>query len=257
MKRLIFGILALALTGAPGAALAASQILGLVATQDATPMQCENGECTALLSAFCLQEKRLPPDFETAYVPAAAGSVTLIVTEADGTVRRMDANGLVEFHSGYGFTALRADIALDRLGAIAPVSVSLAVAPRAAMLPEPLPGDPDPLGQEEIALATGPLRIAAEAVMEGDSEPARAARVTAGLVNALPVDGDIPAASRRELWDRLAGADAPPLARRTFEACARTVDQSVGYPLRLCLEERHETLQIENTHEYWESLGGS
>ena len=42
-----------------------------------------------------------------------------------------------------------------------------------------------------------------------------------------------------------------------FDACGRTVDQSLGYPLRQCLEERHELLQIRNTHEFWESLGGS
>ena len=257
MKRLIFGILTVVLTGAPVAARAASQILGLVATRDATPMQCESGVCTALLSAFCLQENRLPPDFETVYVPAAPGSVTLIVTGADGAVRQMDAAGLVEFHSRYGFTAIRADLALNRLGAPAPAAVSLAVAPRTAMLPDPIAGDPDPLSQEEIALAAGPLRVAAEAVMEGDSEPARAARITAGLINALPTDGDIPAGERPQLWERLAGANAPPLARHTFDACARSVDQSVGYRLRLCLEERHEKLQIENTHEYWESVGGS
>jgi len=255
MTRMIFGTLALLLAAAAGPALAAPQIMGLVATNEPVPMQCADGTCTALLSAFCLQEKRLPPAFETAYAPAAAGGVTLVVTSADGAVRRLDASGLVEFRSRYGFTAIRADVALDGLGA--PVSLSLEVAPRVAMLPEPVAGDPDPLTAEEIALAAGPWRIAAEAVMEGGSERARSAQLTARLINALPPDGDIAASARPGLWDRVAGAEAPPLARRTFEACARSVDQSVGYPLRLCLEERHEKQQIENTREFWESLGGS
>jgi hypothetical protein len=94
-------------------------------------------------------------------------------------------------------------------------------------------------------------------VIEGDSEPAQAARITARLVNALPLEGDIPAAARARLWRRVAGAMPPPLARQTFEACARSVDHSVGFPLRKCLEERHEKLQIRNTRDYWKSLGGS
>ncbi len=257
MTRVIVGVLAFLLAAAAGPAMAAPQILGLVATNDPVPMQCEDGACTALLSAFCLQEKRLPPDFETLYRPAAAGSVTLVATMADGSVQRLDASGLVSFHSRYGFTAVRADLVPGRLGAMAPVSLALEIAPRTTMLPEARPGDPDPLTADEIALAAGPWRFAAESVMEGGSEPARAARVTARLVNALPLSGEVPARDRAGLWHRVAGAMAPELARRNFEACARSVDQSVGYRLRKCLEERHERLQIRNTRAYWKSLGGS
>ena len=85
----------------------------------------------------------------------------------------------------------------------------------------------------------------------------RAARTTAALANALPAGGELAADRRQDLWNRIAAADAPPLARRTFDACGRTVDQSIGYSLRTCLEERHELLQTRNTKTYWESLGGS
>ncbi|MDH3229179.1 MAG: hypothetical protein OEN55_05235 [Alphaproteobacteria bacterium] len=257
MIRALFGFLTLLLATVPGAALAAPQILGLVATGEAVPMQCGNGTCTALLSAFCLQERRLPPDFETSYQPARAGAVTLAVTMADGRVQRFDAADSVRFHSRYGYTAIRADVALAALGDRAPVSVALEIAPRTTMLPEARPGDPDPLSAEEIALAAGPARLAAEAVLEGASEPARTVRTAARLINALPMHGDIAVAARDGLWDRMAGAVAPLRARRMFDACSRSVDQSVGYPLRKCLEERHERLQIESTRKYWESLGGS
>jgi hypothetical protein len=257
MIRMIFGISTLFLAALPGTTLAAPQILGLVATGEAVPMQCVDGTCTALLSAFCLQQERLPPDFETAYRPAAAGGVTLVVTAADGSVQRLDASGLVAFRSRYGFTAIRADLSLDGLGAMAPESLALEVAPRTTLQPEPRPGDPDPLSAGEIALAAGPLRAAAEAVLEGDSEAARAGRITARLINALPANGDVAPAAREDLWQRVAGTHAPLRARSMFSACSRTVDQSVGYRLRKCLEERHERLQIENTREFWESLGGS
>lgn len=255
MIRAIFGFLTLAFLAGP--ALAAPQILGVVAAGEAVPMQCGGGMCTALLSAFCLQKQRLPPDFETSYRPAHPGEVTLVVTMPDGRIRRFEADGLARFHSRYGYTAIRADLTLAVLGIGAPASVAIEIAPRTAMLPRSRPGETDPLTAEEIALATGPARLAAESVFEGDWEPARAARATARLINALPLHGDVDAAAREALWRRVAGADAPLQARRMFDACGRTVDQSLGYPLRQCLEERHERLQIGNTHVFWESLGGS
>lgn len=255
MIRAIFGALTLAIASAP--AMAAPQILGLVASDEAVPMQCEGGTCTALLSAFCLQKDRLPPDFGTAYRPARPNDVTLTVTMADGRRHRFDAAELARFQSRYGYTAIQADLTLAALGIDTPASVAIEIAPRAAMLPTPRPGDGDPLTEEEVAMATGPARLAAETVLEGSWDSARAARVALHLINALPLDGDIDATTREGLWRRVAGADAPLRARRMFDACGRTVEQSVGYPLRKCLEERHERLQIENTHEFWESLGGS
>ena len=240
----------------PGAASAAPQIMGLVATAEPAPMQCADGQCSVLLSAFCLQEKRLPPDLDSAYLPAEAGQVILVATAADGQTTRLEADGLVEFRSRYGYTAIQAQLPLERLAGASPVSLALEVKPRAALLPVTALGDPDPLTAKEIATATGPWRLAAEAVMEGDREGAESARIAMRLINSLPAVGDTRINERESLWRRVAGA-APVLARQTFDACIRSVDQAVGYPLRKCLEERHEKLQVQNTREFWRSLGGS
>ena len=240
----------------PGAAWAAPQIMGLVATAEPVPMQCADGQCTALLSAFCLQEKRLPPDFYRAYLPAASDQVVLVVTTADGRATRMEAGGLIEFSSRYGYTAIEARLPLDRLALKQPVSLALEVRPRAALLPVAKAGDPDPLTAAEIAIATGPWRLAAEAAMEGDTDGAANARATMRMINALPTAGDIRPGEREPLWQRVAGG-APAHTRQLFDACIRSVDQAVGYPLRKCLEERHEKLQVENTRGFWRSLGGS
>lgn len=255
MTRALFGFLAFVSVAGPAAA--APQILGLVATGEAVPMQCAGAQCVALLSAFCLQKNRLPPDFETLYQPARPDTVTLVVTATDGRQQRFEAAGLVQFRSRYGYTAVRADLSLAALGTDATASVAIEVAPRAAMLPGLSPGDPNPLTAPEIALATGPARLLAETIFEAGSEPARTTGAIARIINALPLHGDIDAAAREGLWRRVAGAESPRQARDMFEACTRTIDQSLGYPLRLCLEERHQRLQVELTHELWESLGGS
>lgn len=219
-------------------------------------MQCADGHCVSLLSSFCLQEKRMPPDFDSLYRPARPGDVSVVVTMADGAVVRLEADGLLEFRTRYGFTAMEAHLSLDGLPTGRPASVVLEVDELAALLPVVPADDPVPLSDDEIRIATGPWRLAARDVMEGEGEGAVSARVAMRLANALPLNGDIAAGERESLWRRVAGT-GPELARQTFDACIRSVDQAVGYPLRKCLAERHEKLQIENTREFWLSLGGS
>ena len=256
MKNIFIALATLLLAALPGTALAAPQILGLVATAEPVPLQCDGGECAGLLSAFCLQEKRLPPDLDTAYRPGPGTRLTLVVTTARGVTHRLDASPYVELRTRYGYTAIRASVAVDALAAWAPVSLAIEVGPLAALLPVALAGDPAPQTTRDVALATGPWRLAARNVFEDGSDRARAAMTTARLINALPASGDIARDARKELWDSVA-AGAPALARQTYEACARTVDQAVGYRFRLCLEERHQRLQTGNTKEFWQSLGGS
>lgn len=234
------------------ASWAAPQIMGLVATAEPVPMQCENGRCTALLSAFCLQETRRPPDLGTAYRPGGTDHVTVRMQMADGAIVTAEATGLVEFSSQYGFTAVEASLPLERLDGEAPASVMLEVMPRAALLPVTGPNDPDPQTDQEITTATGPWRLAAEPVMEGSRESAVAARETMRLVNLLPADR-----GEQESLDARVTLETSPMTQQVLRACIRSVRQSVGYSLRTCLEERHELLQIENTHEFWRSLTGS
>lgn len=256
MFRLVVVATTALIFAATHAAVAAPQIMGLVATTEPVPMQCDGEECSALLSAFCLQEKRLPPDLESAYRPAGEGQVFLVVTAADGRTVRLPANGLIQFSSRYGYTAVEARLSLERLAGVPPAALAVEVAPLAALIPVEKAGDPHPLTREEIAIATGPWRLAAEAVMEGNSDESDSVRTVMRLVNALPAAGDITPENREPLWER-AGPGAPSRARQVFDACLRTVDQAISYPLRRCLEERHEEMQIKNTRLFWRSLGGS
>lgn len=256
MKNISIGLAALLLAVLPAPAPAAPQILGLVATAGPVPLQCADGECSGLLSAFCLQKSRLPPDIDTAYRPGPGTRLTLVVVAAGGVTYRLDASPYVKFRARYGYTAVRVSVDLGALAAWAPVSLAIEVGPLAALVPVPIAGDPAPQTGQDIALATGPWRLAAQTVFEGGSDRARAAMTTARLVNALPASGEIAVAGRESVWDSVA-AGAPVLARQVYEACVRTVDQAVGYRFRLCLEQRHQRLQTGITREFWQSLGGS
>jgi hypothetical protein len=250
---LLFGLSA-------GVAWAAPQPLGLVATAEPEPMQCHGGECSAILGAFCLQEDRKPPAYGTAYAPVDDGGVTLVVATSTGETVRLPAEGLLRFASYRGYTAVRATLRRQRLAALEPRSIAVAVGPRVTLAAPPEPGDPEPLRPEDLALARGPLRAAGEALFERPGERADAARLIASAINLLP-DDDGPS-TQPEIWRRLAArraglaAAGGARAHRAIRACQRQVAASTGFGLRSCLEMRHKTLMREINRTFWETLRG-
>ena len=91
-----------------GAVQAASQILGLVATGSTpTPLSCRHGQCSAHFTSFCLQQDRDAPMLGTAYVPADASSLRLVVTGEDGRRRTVQArpDDIVCFFVGVRYPA--------------------------------------------------------------------------------------------------------------------------------------------------------
>ncbi len=247
-------------------AAAAPQVLGVVAGAEARPLTCRDGACSLYLSSFCILERREPPAPGTAYAPAPGGAMTLVVATADGRRLRLPAAGTVTFESYAGYTAVRASLpeaALARLGGVA---AALEVGARATLIPEPVPGDPDPLGPEEIALATGPWRAAAERVFErGAKTPrAEAARLLGALINALPERGRVGAAARETVWARLAAAGAfeglrpaaVEAARVATGVCRGFTRGASQQPLRRCLEARHDAWMMDLNQAYWDELVG-
>src|SRR3546814_15326772 len=62
-------------------AVAAPQILGLVASTGPIPLACDDAGCRAELSSFCLPQPRANPAPDTAYQPAAVGGIFLVGTD--------------------------------------------------------------------------------------------------------------------------------------------------------------------------------
>lgn len=261
---LAFATAILLLAAAPGAE-AAPQALGLVASDGApTPLTCRGGQCSAEFSAFCLQETRPSPARGDAYAPAPGGAVTLLLTAADGSVRRLDGAPYLSFSALIGFTGIKIalpEAALRRLGAAV---VAVEIGPRVTMLPVAVPGDPNPQSAAEIALVTGPVRAAAAATFEQAGPTADAARITNRLVNALSPD-DYNHAAPMTLWEQAASdaaaSGATPegvaLAHNAFSACRFAVANGSDASMRRCLTLRHADLMSGANHRFWESQAGS
>ena len=101
------------------------QALGIVATKAPAPMQCQNGQCTAYLSAFCLEKDRPPPPLRATYRPAANTEVTLLVETAAGGTLRLAGNEWLRFETWTGYTSVLAIVDETRIASLDPAIVCL------------------------------------------------------------------------------------------------------------------------------------
>ncbi|HYV89276.1 MAG TPA: hypothetical protein VFA91_11930 [Candidatus Polarisedimenticolia bacterium] len=252
---------------APVPARAASQVLGLVASNGLpTPLRCVDGTCSGHFSAFCLQEQRPAPSADSEYRLAPGSALTLIATYADGHSARLPAGDLLTIRTRIGFTSVRISLAQEKLRALGAVSVAVEVAALTSILPRPVAGDPDPLSAQEIALATGPMRRAAEQPFEKPGESADAGRLSSLIVNLLPEDEPQSTAGREALWNRAvalartSGSLSPTGiedAHRIYSGCALSIASLTSFNLRTCMEIHHADLMAETNRGFWNSVGGS
>ncbi len=250
-----------------GAAAAASQVLGLVASNGLpTPLRCEDGTCTGHFSAFCLQEQRPAPSANSEYLLAPGGALTLIATLADGRTLRLPANDLVTIRTRIGFTSVRMSLPEAKLKSLGAVSFAVEVAPMTSLLPGPVAGDPNPLSAEEIALATGPIRRAAQQPFEKPGDASDAARLSSLMINLIPEDEPQTAAGRDTLWNQVValarnGSRLTPggvdEAQRIYSSCEFSVASKSSFNLRSCMEFHHADLMAQTNRAFWESSGGS
>ncbi len=244
-----------------GGAAAAPQILGMVATAEPMLLVCAGGTCSAEFSAFCLQDKRVPPRSGTAYTVAHGVGLTLVVTAADGSQRRLPAAGLVRVTSARAYMAVTVSVTERRLKALGATRASIMVGQRVSLVPVPVPGDPWPLTGDDVASATGPLRAGAASFFDRGGELPVAARITNRLINAAPSDRPLGPQGRDGLWRQVVGADpadaADPGTRgaaRIFTLCRDLVAEGAISTLRGCLEEQHDAMMVETNGRYWQTL---
>lgn len=249
-------ILFVAASAVPAAA--APQILALLATGEAVPLDCRDGACTGEFSGFCLQRKRPDPAPGTQY-RAAGGAVTLVVTDANGNVRRIPAGDHLTIETRRSYTAVRVGVAQALLEEWNAVSLALEIGERVALLPMPEAMDPDPQTAADIALALGPQRALGDRILESAPVETGAVTLTSRMIGGLP-PGRTDARTRETLWSRVvepAAASFPPdsvsRASSIYRRCLRKVEAGSFYSLRHCLEIGHDALMIGLNVKYWQA----
>ena len=251
---------------AAGRADAASQVLGLVASNGLpTPLQCQDGTCSAHLSSFCLQQARPAPSANSEYELASGGTLTLIATLADGRQIRLPGEQLVSLHTMIGFTSVKISLPEASLKKMDAISVAVDIGPLTAVVPAPIAGDPNPQTAEEIAYATGPMRRLAEGSFERHGASADAARLSSLLINALPSEEPQTAQGRdavlaqvlAQSGTRSLTAEGVAQARQMYSSCEISVASKSAFNLRSCMELRHADLMAVTNRSFWDRTGGS
>jgi len=259
----------------PTTALAAPQILAVAATDVPQPLHCENGLCVAEFSSFCLQKQRSNPVDGTPYEPVSDQSFALIYDDRAGIRHQMAGGDLIRITSNRGFTSVRAEIdeqALDDLGV---VNAALMVARGTTLVPVPVPGDTNPITDDEIALALSSLQPLADQWLGGGEEKVQAVRLVNTLINLTPPSGRLSDDDRRGLWDRVsqhtghytgqysgtyastdgAGLKEGALARaqEMHDACLWRVEIGRYSSMRSCLGVKHDSLMQDMNLSYWKA----
>lgn len=260
------GTIAAAALGLAGhGAVAAPQVLGLVASNgQPTPLACGDRDCRAHFSAFCLQQGRPAPAHGDLYSVAPGGDLTLVVTKTTGETERLPAAGVVRIESQIGFTSVEISLPRDELARLGAAEVALDIGPEVSLIPVAKANDPYPQSEDEIALATGPMRAAAVKSFEAPGRASDAARITTLLINALPSLSTESAATRDALWVAMLGtpavSNATPeglnAAEMIYEGCKISVESRSTYSMRNCLELRHADLLAETNHRFWKDNVG-
>ncbi len=246
-------------------ALAAPQILAVLASDVGVPFVCRDGQCRADLTTYCLQRQRPAPAYGDVYVPARPESFYLVVTATDGSVRSLPAGDHVSFIETRGFTAVSAHITRPALARLGGEKAVIRIGENASLLPVPVAGDPDPLTDKEIAYATQSLRRHGASVVDHTVEAA-AAKLLARFANRLPIYTPFVPGSLETLWQDAIGDELPasapvrvgiPAAREAIRKCAVTMGVTVYYGVQRCIQFRHDDFIRDINIDYWNSQPNS
>lgn len=250
-------------TGLPiNASNAAPQALALVNSNGEVALQCDDGECVATLSSYCLQKSRSMPATGTAYEFADVGQVRLVGVRTDGSRVVLEASNELRLFALRRQIAVRITIPKARLDALGLKHATIEVGPNVTLLPKAVAGDTNPLSKGEVALATGPLRELGTRLVESDSSRIKAARYVLRLSDALPRTAALAPKAREQFLDRARSGEASATlssmardqARDFLNVCQVQIDVGAFNNLRQCLEQRHDSLLRRFNVDYWQSI---
>ena len=258
-----FLITALSLTGASFAALnahAAPQILAVALTDLKLPVTCDGGECTVELTTICLQEHRASPNIGVGYYVHGEKFFDLTGRTAAGQEISL-AHLPLEITATRGHNAVRLAFRESQLTKYGPLEVSISVPENLSLVPLPVTGDIKPQTEEDILLATGPLREAATQLVDLDTNKRDAAELSSQASNRLPWRGrasDEERAIVRATYQNITessgfASGAKDNAGAVVKECYdRTIAGSLSF--RGCLGSWHDRMIGKLNTKYWKSL---
>lgn len=241
-------------------ATAAPQIMAVASTDLKIPVTCDAGECSVELSSICLQEHRASPIIGTAYYVHGTERFELSGLTEQG--QEIDLSHLkLDIKAARGHNAIKVGFREAAIAKYGPMTLQIAVPENVSVVPLPIANDIKPQTDEDIALATGPLRQIAHEIIDLDTHKRDAAELVNQTINRLPWEGrasDTERAAARAEFDGIVKASgfsgsARANANAVIEECySRTTAGSLTF--RQCLGSWHDRLVGKLNTQYWKSL---
>ncbi len=246
-------------------ATAEPQILGLLATNSATPFSCTGDECYAELTSFCMEPERSSPGYMTKYMPIPGSDDIRVAAHTTAGKMVTLPTSKLSFRTERGFAAVRVSLPAAALEDIDATKVSVEVGAMVTLRPVPLPTYRRPHEPDEIAHTATTLREIGDRVVDKGGVAREITVLTNRLVNALPEFGKVEESERLALWDKtFARSDLDAYSRsavrhtrRAYKRCLGNVEEHQQDTLRGCIWRAHDHQVWKLNHRYWNSLTGS
>jgi len=250
------GLAALGLVFASHSAVAAPQMLALVASNGSIPVHCTGAGCEAELTAFCLEEGRDAPQHGTAYRSLRDQDITIVMRHPDGRISRRPVGDGVTLSSARGHSAVRLRVAPGAAGSAVPIAVE--IARNTAVQPVPRAGDPNPHTPDDVERVAGPLRAIGSRIVDDDGDHTATARVLNLAINLLPTRAGGAGPVWRSVSGRIGKAANPvglARAKSIIERCERQPAVAGSNWLSQCLAFHHDHQVLVRNQEYWDAVG--
>lgn len=261
LAALSLGVL-FSLLGTPGNALAAPQMLALVANKDAVKVQCYRGDCFAEFTAFCLQPERSSPAEGTRYNLADTANVKITARTEDGRTINLDPAKELSYTADRTHVAVRIGMPARKMARLGLREITIQVGKNVTLVPQPYPNDPDPISEGEVELVSKSLRLLGTRIVDQGGRNVFVARMINRMINVLPPSGRIDDTSRAGLWQRTmrgdelarAPGEAANVAQGIFSKCERDA-YLLNWPnMRNCLESSHDRFIGKLNTKYWKAV---
>ncbi len=182
-----------------GHASAEPQILGLVATNMAKPLNCVGNECYAEFTSFCMEPDRASPSYMTQYTPVPGSDDLQIVAHTRSGQSISLPTTKLKFRTDRGFAAVRVSLPADALSGLEVDHVSLKVGTKVALRPVPLRKYRRPHEPDEVVHTATIRRAIGEKIVDRGGVPREVTDLTNQLINALPEYGRVDQERRLKL----------------------------------------------------------
>ena len=256
---ILFGaLITVALLLSTGAAHAAQQSLGLIATAQPVPLTCNDNGCVAELSSFCLQEEREAPSHHTPYHVVGGDGLWLHLTDIDGGRRTVPAKSFARLVSTRGFTAIEANVSTADMASLGAVKVSIEVGNLVTLFPAPVLDDPNPITAAEAEHVKGPARKLAASIFESPDRLGDNINILDRAINSKTSLSHLSDQGRRDFWKQLAGVPldlavdrSTRRAAEVFTGCLDEFWRKREFGFRVCLESGRYEMLTNATFQLW------